>query len=334
MTEKENFLMLMRGEQPEWIPNSFPRGGPPPSAMVSPRILSYHRNGPETIKDLWGVTYVSSEEAAGGKMPEPNNFILKDIKDWRGVIKAPDISGIDFKADADEDLEKIDRSVTAVVYDLNAAFFQLVVSFMGFTEGLCAMFEEPDEVRALLDYCSDFIAGINEECLDYFKPDVVSLLDDTAAWKSPFISAKMYRELIKPYHARHLKMGTDRGCYANVHDCGRCEDFIDDWLEMGISAWNPAQTSNDLVAIKKKYGNRMALCGCWDTQGRLNEPDVTEAEIKQAVYDTIDKFAPGGGFMFGGGFLNRLGDHTNDQKNQWVQEAYEEYGRNYYKNQG
>jgi len=217
-----------------------------------------------------------------------------------------------------------------VVYDLNANFFQLVISFMGFSEGLCAMFEEPDEVKALIEYISDFLAGINEKCIQYYKPDIVSLIDDTATWRNPFISVDMYRDLIKPYHARHVKIGKDIGCFADVHNCGRCEDLIDDWLDMGICAWNPAQTSNDLGGIKKKYGNRMILCGCWDSQGRLNDPDVTEEEVKQAVYETIDKFAPGGGFMFAGGFLSRLADHSNDRKNQWVNEAYEAYGRGFY----
>ena len=333
MTEKENYFKILRGEQPEWLPK-FSFGGPPgtisPTAMVSPQILSYSRMTREASKDIWGVNYVPVEDAGGAKLPEPGNFILKDIRQWRDVIKAPDISDCDFEGDAKKDLEKIDRTQTAVVYDLNASFFQLLMSFMGFNEGLCAMFEEPDEVKALMEYVSGFTAEINEKCIPLYKPDVVSLIDDTATWKNPFISVEMYQDLIKPYHARHVKIGTDIGCFADVHNCGRCEDFIEDWLDMGISAWNPAQVTNDLVGIKKKYGNRLVLCGCWDSQGRLNDPGVTEDEVKQAVYDTIDKFAPGGGYMFSGGFLGATGDESIVQKNKWVNEAYEAYGRDYY----
>ncbi|MCL1835706.1 MAG: veratrol--corrinoid protein metyltransferase [Oscillospiraceae bacterium] len=334
MTGKENYLRLLSGEMPEWIPSFYGRGegGPPHSMMVSPKILSYHRIPGERTIDCFGVPYVSTEEANGGKIPEPGYFILKDIKDWRDVIKAPDISDIDFEADAKAELEKIDRAQTAVSYDLNASTFQLLVSFMGFNEGLCAMFEEPDEVKALLQYCSDFVAKINEICLPLYRPDIVAILDDTATWRSPFISAEMYRDLIKPFHARQAKLGTDMGAYVTMHNCGRCEDFIEDWLDMGVSAWDPAQTSNDLVGIKKKYGRRLALCGCWDSQGRLNDPGATEAEIKQAVYDSIDKFAPGGGFMFGGGFMALPGDEVTAQKNKWVREAFDEYGKDYYAN--
>jgi len=335
MTEKENYLMTLRGEQPEWLPRfSFGGGRPgvtPLTSMITPKILSTHFGPTSPVVDIWGVTYVAVEEAFGGKLPEPGNFILKDITQWRDVIKTPDISGIDFEAEAQEALDKIDRNETAVVFDLNANFFQLLMSFMGFTEGLLAMFEEPDEVKALYEYVSEWLTQINTRMVNYIKPDIVSLIDDTAAWKSSFISVDMYRDLVKPYHARQVKIGKDIGCLADVHNCGRCEDFIDDWIEMGISAWNPAQTSNDLVGIKKKYGNKMVLCGCWDGSRRLRDPDVTEEEVKRAIYELIDTFAPGGGFMFTAGFMGLPGDTSNEQKNKWVNEVYEEHGKNFYK---
>ena len=69
---------------------------------------------------------------------------LQDITDWRDVIKLPDISEIDFEADAKEQLSHIDRNETAVMFDLNGGVFQLLMEFMGFNEGLCAMFTDPD----------------------------------------------------------------------------------------------------------------------------------------------------------------------------------------------
>ena len=334
MTEKENYLKLIRGEQPEWVPKftfAVSNGRYAPTAMVSPGIMSYHRTEPGIIKDIWGVAHVPVEEAGGGKIPEPDNFILKDIRQWRDIIKAPDISSIDFEGEAKAALEKINRNETAVTFDLSGGFFQLLVSFMGFSEGLCAMYEEPEEVQALIEYMSDFTAEVNEKCIYYYKPDIASLVDDTATWQNPFFSLDMYRELIKPYHARQAKIATDLGLGIDMHNCGRCEDFIEDWFDFGVVAWNPAQTSNNLVEIKKKYGNRLVLAGCWDARGELADPNVTEETVKQAVYKTIDTFAPGGGYMFQGGFLGRVGDPETAKKNKWVEEAYEAYGRTFYK---
>ena len=66
MTEKENYLRTLRGEEPEWVPvYSF---GPMPgqerpctSCMVEPLILSEFRfkgGG----KDCWGVNYIPTYE--------------------------------------------------------------------------------------------------------------------------------------------------------------------------------------------------------------------------------------------------------------------------------
>ena len=94
--------------------------------------------------------------------------------------------------------------------------------------------------------------------------------------------------------------------------------------------WNPAQTINDLEAIKKKYGNNLIICGGWDSRGDLLRHDITEAEVKESVCRTIDKLAPGGGYAFSGGFLGPIGDEETRKKNKWVLEAADTYGKTFY----
>lgn len=337
MTEKQNYMMLLRGEQPEWVPNYVfgpdPTGRPSPVKMTGPSFLFEHLFTPGVTKDIWGVTNVPVPEAAGSKIPEPNNFILKDITKWRDVIKAPDISGFDWEAIAKKDLESgaVNREETALAYGLHVGYFQLLAAFMGFTEGLCAMYEEPEEVKALVEYLSDFYLEVGSKSIDYYKPDIFTVTDDTATWKSPFFSPEMYRELFKPSYVKMAKLANDRGIPIEMHDCGRCEDFIDDWRDFGVVSWNPAQTSNDLPAIKKKYGNSLIINGAWDIVGDLASDDVTEETIKESVYAAIDTYAPGGGYAFCGGFLGPLDDEKTKRKNKWIAEAVASYGMVYYK---
>ncbi len=337
MTEKENYFKMLRGEQPDWIPHNtlFGKpGGKAPVTMVTPRLFISHFAPGTVAKDCWGVTYVPVEEAGGAKLPMPGNFILKDIRDWREVIKLPDISEYDFEAESRELLAQIDRNETSVMYDLNCGLFQLLMSFMGFSEGLCAMYEEPDEVRALFEYISDFLYEINVKCAELYQPDMFALVDDTATWRNPFISVPMFRELLKPFYAQQTQLAKDRGCGVDIHNCGRCEDFIEDWLDLGIVAWNPAQTSNDLAGIKKRYGNGLILEGCWSAQGELLEPDVSEQTFKDSIRRTFDAYAPGGGYMFMGNYLGRADDPETVKKNRWIREAYETYGRTFYQTRG
>lgn len=111
-------------------------------------------------------------------------------------------------------------------------------------------------------------------------------------------SSEMYRELFKPAYQKMAKLANDRGLPIETHNCGRCEDFIDDWIDLGVVSWNPAQTSKDLLAIKKKYGNKMVINGGWDIVGELTEPNVSEVTMKEAVCDTIDKYATGEAMHF------------------------------------
>lgn len=132
------------------------------------------------------------------------------------------------------------------------------------------MLEEPDEVMELFEYMNKFYMEVSAKAMEYYKPDVWCITDDTATATNPFISVEMYREMVKPFHTREASFAKNIGMPIDMHDCGRCEDFIEDWLDFGVTCWNPAQVMNDLKGIKEKYGNRLVLEGCWDSQaGRL-----------------------------------------------------------------
>ncbi|MCL2125941.1 MAG: veratrol--corrinoid protein metyltransferase [Oscillospiraceae bacterium] len=337
LTEKENYMMLLNGEQPEWVPH-YSFGMAPgskraiPTMMHEPPILVPHRiRGGGT--DIFGVPYVSTYETANALLPEPDNFILKDIRQWRDVIKAPDISGVDWEDMVKKNIEqtKIDRNETALALNLHFGYFQHLMSFMGFTEGLTAMYEEPDEVMELFDYICNFFMEVADNVIDLYKPDVLTFMDDTAAWGASFISPQMYKDMLIPFHDRWAQRARNRGLKMTMHNCGKCEDILDYLVEMGINAWDPAQTCNDLVAVKAKFGNKLVITGGWDGRGRLLDPDVTDEEIVASVEDTFHKLAPGGGFMWGGGFLGPLDDEEIKRKNAVLSGAVDRLSYSVYK---
>jgi hypothetical protein len=337
MTEKENFLKVIRGETPEWVPrftmSPEPYATKPQAAMpVTPGFLNARRTK-EGGFDIFGVEYIATTEMSGAALPKPNQFILGDITRWRDVIKAPDISAIDWEAMARDDFKKSGRDPEdiAVILHIHVGYFQHLMNFMGFTEGLCAMAEEPEEVYALLDYLSDFYLDVAKKAIYHYKPDVFDITDDTAAAQNPFISLDMFRRLIKPFHAKMAQAALDNGLPIMMHNCGHCEAFIEDWLDYGVSSWNPAQVMNDLVGIKKKYGNKLVLIGCCDSSGPAGWPDAPEAIVRQAVRDVIDTFAPGGGFMFWGSAYGTEGDETLANKKRWITSEYETYRATPYK---
>ena len=335
VTEKENYMRVVNGEDPVWIPRHKSPGSKwNASVMVKPSALGRTKNDRGEEFDIWGVEYVSNKETGWFPLPKPGKYILDDITKWRDVIHAPDLSNVDWQRMAENDLSKVDRENKAVLGSIHTGYFQGLMNFMGFEEGLCAMAEEPEEVKALMEYMCDFYCEQARKLVEYYKPDLIYLMDDTATAKNPFLSVEMYHELIKPYHMRECKIATDAGIPIIVHNCGRCEDFIEDWMEMGVRVWEPAQICNDLLGIKKRYGRKLVLAGCWDSQGIAGQLGVGEDILRAEVRKCVDTYAPGGGFMFWGNFM---GDPMNpDVQNarRWIDEEYETYGRSFYETHG
>jgi hypothetical protein len=82
---------------------------------------------------------------------------------------------------------------------------------------------------------------------------------------------------------------------------------------------------NDLDGIKKKYGNKMALTGCWDSSGPAGYAGASEELVRQAVRDTIDRYASGGGFIFLGSTYGPDGDEDLVNRRKWMTSEYESY---------
>ena len=332
LTIKENFLRLMSGEMPEYIPK-FEMDGWMLASSV--KIGNGYTKEDGTRVDHYGVEYTSVPTAPGqAAMPTPGKIILADIEDWEKVIHTPEIpTDVDWEAVAKKDLEKIDRVNRPVMMEAGA-YFQPLMGFMSFTEGLCAMYENPEAVYDLFSYLSEYHLKLEKILLHYYKPDIWYLLDDNATKLNPFISPEMNRQLVIPFQKKQAELALDAGCRVLMHDCGRCEDFIDDWLEIGISGFDPAQIQNDLLGIKAKYGRRMALIGGWDYQGPPSWPTTPDEEMMEAAKNYVDTLAPGGGFAWGACCIGSVNDEECKRKDAMLQQFYEDYAKPWYKLHG
>ena len=131
--------------------------------------------------------------------------------------------------------------------------------------------------------------------------DIVLLNDDLGTQKGAMLSPTTYREIIKPYQStlfEHVKRSFDARIL--FHSCGAVRDFIPDLIEVGVDALNPIQISaNGMqpLALKRDFGNDITFWGGGvDTQTVLNRK--RPSEVRDAVRQSVDDLAPGGGFVF------------------------------------
>lgn len=327
ITPKENYLQLLKTGMPEYIPSGF--FDPYMEAVIEELIAPVMApDGP--IKTVYGVEYVGSKDINYGAMPRPGVILFDDVRKWRDHIKNPDLSDRYWEGYYKKQTDKFDRVNKAVACH-GGDYFLTLVSFMGFENALLAMYEEPDEVMELFDYVSQHYLEVMRRQIQYVKPDIYTIMDDDSAYRAPFFSPEIYRKLVKPFHKRHADLAQENGIFLDRHDCGRCECFIEDWLELGIRSWNPAQVSNDLVAIKKKYTGRLVLNGCWDNQGPLGSPHVDEEYLREELYKYVNTFAPGGTFVFSAMIMASPDDEEGQKRTKIIRDFYFDYVRDYYK---
>ena len=146
----------------------------------------------------------------------------------------------------------------------------------------------------------------------------------------PFVSPDQYRTLIKPFQERDAKFGNDRGLPIAMHCCGKCDMFVEDWVGFGVRYWDPPQTSNDLVAVQKKFGNQIILEGCFDILGELISESCTEETFKDAVRQAIDTYSKDAIFVFNHWLFGDPDNELFNQRNRWMTEVVEDYGLHCY----
>ncbi len=321
LSPKENYLRYLSGEVPEYIPSMLDgHGGRVAEDLLTPQACP---NGP--IVTTLGVKYVGSADLNNGAMPAPGEYVITDILKWRDQLKIPDFSDFDFEDYYAKKTKGVDLEHKYITFS-NGDYFLTLVSLMGFEDAMLALYEEPEEVKALLEYISEFYLLVQKMQTKYVHPDGLMLMDDDAAYRAPFFSLDIYHEIFKPFHKLHCDIVRENGCRIVRHDCGRSEQFVEDWLEIGVVGWNPFQTSNDCAGIKKKYGDRLTLEGGWDN---LAAAHYTDDELIAHMDEYCNTFLPGGRATFSvhaGGF----GGKPNPQ-GELIKQYYEDHVRNWYK---
>jgi hypothetical protein len=119
---------------------------------------------------------------------------------------------------------------------------------------------------------------------------------DVAYKKCTFMSPRFWREYFKPWVAQMTEHVHAQGLPVIYHGCGNVKAIFEDYIEMGIDAYNPLEVKAgmDAVALRQQYGHRIGFCGNSDIQV-WEKGD--RAAIRREVVRKLGA-AKGGGFIF------------------------------------
>jgi uroporphyrinogen-III decarboxylase len=203
---------------------------------------------------------------------------------------------------------------------------------MGIENAMIAMYEEPEAVNDFFAAHTDFKLRLLDKAAYYYKPDIYIHGDDVASAFGLFMSPQVYRKLCNPYEKKLTHAGMEYGLIVEHHVCGKVDEIIPDIVDTGASVWQIAQSMNDLVGIKQKYGDKLCIHGGWDISGDCSRPGASEEVIRAEVRRCIDTYAAGGNYMlFGGGIMGQRDDPEVIKSRQWVSDECKKYSKEFYK---
>jgi hypothetical protein len=300
LSPRENYLRTLRHEENEYVPIGWGLGTVADVAMVglfSPADYGQEFTG---FLDGFGVRWVVSDTAIGGKIPAPGEFLLKDVTRWKKDVVIPDLEKFDWPKIMEQEYGffNIDRDKQALCFVSNAGVWERLAALMGFEETMIALLEEPEACNELFTAITDHKIRLAEKAAKYYKADVFVQCDDIATERNLFISPNTYRSLIKPHWKRLHNAVKNLGMIPIQHICGYAETCLDDYMETGAEGWNHCQPSNDIAGMLDKYGDKFCIEGGWQTTGKPSQPSATIEDVKAEVERCFREYGGKKGWVF------------------------------------
>jgi len=175
---------------------------------------------------------------------------------------------------------------------------ECLTRLIGQQNALLWMGEQPERMGAVIHRIGAHYLECARAEIDAGK----GLLDGFVIWgdvaykKGMFFSPSYWREYFKPWVANMADYAHANGLPVIYHGCGNCKSIFQDYIEMGIDAYNPleAKAGMDCVDLRRQYGHRIGFCGNSDVQ--VWETGDREA-IRREVLRKLNA-AKGGGYIF------------------------------------
>ncbi len=288
ITAKENLLRIYKGEKPMWMPIWLTD-----SQYCWPDVYQEHALYEGTGYDWWGQHW-TYEPGVQGQMPTPGYRVITDITKWQEEVKFPDLDAPDWEGDAKFQKARYDPD-RAHLFHVVEGIFERLHELMPMDETLVAMYTDPEQVHAFFEAMVHYKIKVMDIVFKHYAPiDYIIWGDDWGTQRSGFFSNEMYREFIMPYTKRCWDWVHNSGRFIELHSCGLTQQYIEEFVEMGLDAWTP-QPINDLDMLTRKYGEKIALT--------VMQPEIPEAksekEAREIIRKFVDKYAPRGKVISG-----------------------------------
>lgn len=331
MNSRERILSALKGEQPDRVPifelyinqSSIIRLARllmPERVQVDAEADRFGQEGPEVLHlyallvdelglDATGTNFSIGIEPIGEGIGRDKYGTVYHLSEhgepmpFEGPIKGPsDIVGFEMASRLKiEDFAGAQRVMQEVGRD-KAHFVSVTDPFKvswrrrgNMQDLLMDYVLHPQLIHDLARVATDFGMAAIDMALQV-GADVIIMPGDLAGEDTTIMSPRHYREYIKPYHKELVDHAHRSGSVIVKHSDGNIWPILDDLLEVGFDGIHPIQPQcMDIGEVKAHVAGRACIIGNIDCRNLLCFG--TEEEVDLAVKETIERAAPGGGYI-------------------------------------
>jgi len=274
----------------------------PRQSYVGPPLRRYPDG---SWDDAWGVGRQAISHPGGGAYQEIVRHPLARIEDAAELKEYPWPKPEWWDPDSlAEQIRTLDAerpyAIALPEFGDPGGIFEISWYMRGMEQFLMDLLSRPDIAHEIMRQVTDFYVGMLERVMMAAgeRIDLVWTSDDIAHQHGPLISARVWRELVAPQHARLNRRVHDLGARVMYHSCGAVRSFIPGLIETGVDVLDVLQFSADGMdpeEIKTAFGSCLCFHGGVDVQSTL--PFGSVEEVRRVTRERIEVLAKSGGYI-------------------------------------
>ncbi len=292
---------------------------------IHPKIKAQYLGRPvNTLADdvdFWhsaGYDYIKLQPRADFRVPLHNSdeSVTSEVSwaaEGKGTISnRDDFEQFDFLTAEEIDYSNFDRVSRYLppgmgVIGQYGDIFTMTWELMGFEGFSLALYDDPELIKAIFTRIGEPVLEMFRYFARHEAVDALWYSDDIAYIAGLMMSPEVLREYLFPW----INQIGDLAAAANkpliYHSDGALWDVIDDLIACGINALHPIEPkAMDIVEVKKRYGDKLALIGNVDVGDILAMG--TPEDVRKAVIYNIEHVGHNGGYCAGSG--NSIPDYV------------------------
>lgn len=220
--------------------------------------------------------------------PEHIDFLVKDQQGWEEHIKPklqPDRRRIDFEAYR-EARERAHRAGRFFAWS-GVNVFEIMKDVCGHEYMLMGMALDPDWVRDMAQTYAQLTVALQEILFaEEGYPDGIWYYEDMGFKGKPFMSPRMYREIVQPAHKLTIDFAKSHDLPVIMHSCGYVEPLLPGMIEAGIDCLQviEVKAGMDLIKLYREFGDRLSFMGGIDVRVLYtNDRAKIDAELEAKI---------------------------------------------------